>query len=53
MPKTTKKKSVIKRGRPKGTGRWGGVPTKTIRVPVHLVDNVYKYIDALIRKGNK
>ncbi|MDR3197595.1 MAG: hypothetical protein LBU34_06955 [Planctomycetaceae bacterium] len=39
-------KRVTKRsgaGRPKGTGKFG-CETKVIRVPVHLVDEIYDFI---------
>jgi DNA polymerase V len=50
MPKKAVKKAATKRaskrsgaGRPKGTGKFG-CETKVIRVPVHLVDEIYEFI---------
>jgi hypothetical protein len=53
--KTMPKKAVVKKasakrsskrsgaGRPKGTGKFG-CETKVIRVPIHLVDEIYEFI---------
>ncbi|MDR0705903.1 MAG: hypothetical protein LBF88_13095 [Planctomycetaceae bacterium] len=50
MPKKSVKKAATKRaskrsgaGRPKGTGKFG-CETKVIRVPIHLVDEIYEFI---------
>ncbi|MDR2116738.1 MAG: hypothetical protein LBP87_10215 [Planctomycetaceae bacterium] len=51
MPKKAAvKKAAVKRvskrsgaGRPKGTGKFG-CETKVIRVPVHLVEEIYDFI---------
>jgi hypothetical protein len=37
-------------GRPKGSGKFG-VPTKVIRVPVHLVDDIIAFITRKVKKA--
>jgi DNA polymerase V len=56
MPKKAVKKAVTKRsskrsgaGRPKGTGKFG-CETKVIRVPIHLVDEIYDFIRRKINR---
>ena len=56
MPKKkTIKKTSVKRasvGRPKGSGKFG-CETKVIRVPVHIVDEIFDFVRRKIKLENK
>jgi hypothetical protein len=51
MPKKVTEKPAAKKtgaGRPVGTGKFG-TATKVIRVPVHLVEDIYAFISKKLR----
>ena len=46
----TKRASVKRAGRPKGSGRYG-CETKAVRIPVHLEEDVKNYVLRKVKAG--